>query len=240
MTVELKLGCDPEVFLHNGTNFVSAAGLFPGTKQEPHKVDKGAIQVDGLALEFNIDPAKTAEEFSGNIQTVLKQMNEMVAKVDKKLQIKFTPVARFDKKYFDELPTETKILGCDPDFRASDGNVIAGKEGLLERPLRTAAGHIHIGWTENEDAMSAVHFEDARFIANHFYQLGEWNNTLNRGYTADERERLMWYGNAGAFRPKSYGVELRQFSNLWVANPADHLRMHNYITKTVTALYKGA
>lgn len=232
-----KFGCDPEVFLSVNGQYVSAHGLFPGTKDEPHKVEKGAVQVDGLALEFNIDPASTAEEFSGNIETVLKQMKEMVAKVDKKMKIEFKALANFDVKYFKDLPENSKILGCDPDFNSSNGMIITKSRDLTNVPLRTAAGHAHIGWTEGEDAMSAVHFEDARFIANTFY------NDLKNPFppkTTDEYQRLSYYGNFGAFRPKSYGVELRQYSNHWVECPETRIIMFNYLNDKITSMYKGA
>jgi hypothetical protein len=56
--MEFKIGADPEFFLRDKATgkFVSAHGLIPGTKRQPMKVDKGAVQVDGMALEFNIDP----------------------------------------------------------------------------------------------------------------------------------------------------------------------------------------
>jgi hypothetical protein len=123
--MEFTIGCDPEVFLSSPKGFVSAAGLFPGTKAQPHRVEKGAVQVDGLALEFNIDPAKTPEEFDENIETVLTQMKEMVRQVDKDMRITFVPFARFDVKYFNDIPEENKILGCDPDYDAYKGEVIA-------------------------------------------------------------------------------------------------------------------
>lgn len=234
---KFKYGCDPEVFLSEGNNFVSAHGLFPGTKAEPFKVEKGAVQVDGLALEFNIDPAETAKEFSDNIETVLKQMHEMVAKVDKGLKINFKALAKFDVKYFTNLPTDSKVLGCDPDFAAASGTVIVKAKDITNVPIRTAAGHVHIGWTEGEDAMSASHFEDARFVAHQFY-----TDTYNpfRPTKEDERDRLLYYGNFGAFRPKSYGVELRQFSNHWVEKPETRLQMFDYVNKKITSLYKGA
>ncbi len=79
---KIAIGCDPETFLKRHGEYISAFGMFPGTKNEPYKVNKGAIQVDGFALEFNIDPAFSAEEFDYNIQTVLNQMDDMVKSVD--------------------------------------------------------------------------------------------------------------------------------------------------------------
>lgn len=231
------VGTDPEVFLSVNDRFVSAAGLFPGTKKEPFKVEKGAIQVDGLALEFNIDPARTAKEFDENIETVLHQMKEMVSKVDPKMKIEYKPVVKFDVQYFKDLPEDTKILGCDPDFSAINGSIIQKSKDITNIPIRTAAGHVHLGWTENEDAMSSVHFEDARFVASQFY----YDVTNPFGCLSnDELERLKYYGENGAFRPKSYGVELRQFSNLWVEKSETRQKMFNYVTDKLTKLYKGS
>lgn len=237
--LNLTIGCDPELFLSNKNGFVSAYGLFPGTKAEPYKVNKGAVQVDGNALEFNIDPASTPKEFDENIQTVLEQMLDMVKQADKGLKLNFTPVARFDKKYFDHLPDEAKILGCDPDFNYQ-GTVNQDRQQLITMPVRTAAGHVHIGWTKGEDAMSPVHFEDCRFIAERFYRNGEYNNNLGRYNTYDENERLNHYGSYGAFRPKSYGVELRSFSNLWVEKPETRLKMFDYVVSNIRKMEKEA
>ena len=53
----ITVGADPELFVKKGRSFQSAYGMIPGTKQKPKKVIKGAVQVDGMALEFNIDRA---------------------------------------------------------------------------------------------------------------------------------------------------------------------------------------
>lgn len=238
--MKLMLGADPEVFLSLGGKWVSAHGLFPGTKENPHPVDKGAIQVDGLALEFNIHPAETPEEFSSNIETVLNQMKEMVSKVDKDMKINFTPYAEFDVKYFkEEIPDAAKILGCDPDYSCLNGHVIDKVEDLTDIPIRTAAGHIHVGWTENEDPFDAVHFEDARYIANYFYGAGASATKRYGNLSRDEQNRLRYYGSLGAFRPKSYGVELRQFSNVWVSKPETQMQAFNYVKNTVNSLSKN-
>lgn len=228
--MKFKLGCDPELFLFDGLEYVSAYGKFPGTKKEPHKLNKGAVQVDGMALEFNIDPAETAQEFSDNIEEVKEQITRMVADVDPKLVMVFTPFARFEEKYFHVQPVECKILGCDPDY-GKDGQQKVPNPELMNRPFRTAAGHLHIGWTEGQDPMEASHFEDCRFIANLFENV--------KGFvpeTPDELERTKYYGAPPSFRPKPYGVELRSPSNLWVQSPKSHKRMFKTVQRVMESL----
>ena len=92
----IKIGTDPEVFLEdaNGKSY-SGHDLIPGTKLEPYPVMNGAIQVDGVALEFNTDPAETAEEFIFNIESVLSQMTAEFKKNAPFLNIKITPTTFF-------------------------------------------------------------------------------------------------------------------------------------------------
>ena len=77
--VKITIGADPEIFVTNKDGrFRSAHGLVPGTKTEPFRVNNGAVQVDGMALEFNIDPVETEDDFVTNITSVMQQMQEMV------------------------------------------------------------------------------------------------------------------------------------------------------------------
>lgn len=223
--MNIKVGCDPELFLSYGDKFISAFGLFPGTKSDPYQVDKGAIQVDGVALEFNIDPANSEDEFVSNIKTVVDQMYEMVKEVDPGIKLNFIPVARFDKKDFDLFPEECKLLGCDPDFNIS-GFMNIQPEELIQTPIRTASGHVHIGWTENQDPFSPEHFSEALNVAKHYHSSSMFK------LTAEERERLKFYGANGSFRPKSYGVELREHSNLWVQHEESQRKMYRFILDT--------
>lgn len=226
--MELLIGTDPEAFLSLDGKFVSAYGVIPGTKAEPYPVEKGAVQVDGLALEFNIDPARTADEFDSNIQTVLDQMTEMVKKVNSRYEIKFVPVAKFDMNYFKSLPEESKILGCDPDFNAA-GTRNQVFDYLTNTPIRTAAGHMHVGFTKDADVTDPVYFEDCRFLASQFNMLPP--NVLHLGTlpTPEDYERWGYYGAYGAFRPKHYGVELRSFGNWWVPNSDTRKKMFNMV-----------
>lgn len=211
--MEIKIGCDPELFVQDGPRYISAFGILPGTKQEPYKVERGAVQVDGFAFEFNIDPATNALMFERNISTVLKQMEEMLAKVDRGLKLAFVPFAKFDKDYFKAQPEEAKILGCDPDYNFL-GDQMNPPEDLQNSPFRTASGHVHIGWTEGMKPHGVRHFEECTRISKSFH--GE--KEFFKPRTLLEKKRYNYYGRLGAFRPKSYGVELRAPSNRWVAS----------------------
>lgn len=212
----IKVGADPEGFIVDGKgDFISAAGLIPGNKQEPFALDGGAVQVDGMAIEFNIEAATTEDEFNGNVEKVLAQINEMVKNVDRELSIRWTPVAKFRRRIWNMAPEQSKVLGCDPDFNIS-GEVNTNPTHLLENnPIRTAAGHIHIGWLDHliEEPQETNHFKMCLMIARGFYE--DFPSSY-RPRTVEEIIRLKYYGHSGSFRPKKYGVELRAPSNLWV------------------------
>ena len=220
----IKIGCDPENFLSIGGKAISAAGLFPGTKKEPFKVEKGAIQVDGVALEFNIDPAETPEEYDRNIDIVLGQMKEMAKLVDKDIVFNFQPYMEFDQDYWtNQVDDLAKVLGCDGDYSATSlQNSLNPNpmEVLQDQPIRTAAGHVHIGWTHSRDTSDLAHFNDCKFVANGFHKRHVFSPR-----TEEEHLRLKYYGAHGAFRPKPYGVELRSPSNLWVKHPETRRQM---------------
>ena len=60
--IEAKVGADPEIFLGDADGgLVSAYGLIKGDKEHPFPVTNGAVQVDGMAAEFNIDPDRDWE-----------------------------------------------------------------------------------------------------------------------------------------------------------------------------------
>jgi hypothetical protein len=64
------IGCDPEIFVKKGGKLIAATGLVPGDKKKPFRVMGGAVQVDGLALEFNTDPVASNDFNRFNTQIV--------------------------------------------------------------------------------------------------------------------------------------------------------------------------
>lgn len=219
--MEILIGADPEVFaIHKDTGaFISGHDLIPGNKQEPHRVKDGAVQVDGTALEFNVDPTNDAAVFSKRVRSVFSQLDKMARATNPEIQLVANPVADFEPQYFDLLPEEPKQLGCNPDFNAWSRGVNPMPEG--DRPFRTGSGHIHIGFTQDADINDEFHFNKCvRLVRQLDYYLGAPSLWWDR----DNRRREL-YGKAGAFRPKPYGVEYRVLSNKWVTN--------NYLTKWI-------
>src|ERR1700749_4488453 len=129
--MEILVGADPELFAFDKDTQISAYGMIPGTKHEPFKIDNGAIQVDGMALEFNIDPAKDEVEFIKNLNSVMATLRSMVPNYD----VRAVPVAEFGAEYLAQQPLEAVELGCNPDFDAwSNGGVNEPPNALA--PLR--------------------------------------------------------------------------------------------------------
>jgi hypothetical protein len=206
--MKIKIGCDPELFVVNEEGKPrSAYGLVPGTKEAPHKVPKGAIQVDGMVLEFNIDPANSEDEFVDNIRTVMQELRNATPS-EYKFLIK--PSVRFHHSHLKKQPDEAKELGCQPDF-----NVYTMREN--PRPnaattLRTASGHIHIGLKEGADPNDEAHIIWCATLAKH---LDLFLGIRSLEWDKDKTRRLL-YGNPGAIRIKPYGLEYRVLSNLWL------------------------
>lgn len=230
---QVLVGADPELFMRNPNNgeFVSAHDKIPGTKYEPFKVPFGAIQVDGTALEFNIDPAATAKEFVDNIKAVRKTLEAYVPGYN----VVAEPVAVYDERYwFVEVPPEAQTLGCDPDYNAWLGEQNPGPNPG-GKPIRTASGHVHIGWTDGEDVYDANHFAYCCRVARQMdYYLGIHSLLWDK----DNRRREL-YGQAGAFRPKPYGCEYRVLSNRWLDNDALIEWVYNAVQAGMQAANNG-
>ena len=197
------LGADPEIFLKDIQTgaFVSAhtlENIVRGTKERPEKVSCGAIQIDGTALEININPTNCEEEWVHNLSEVLSALEQ---RLPEGLYFSDSVTAIFEPTYFRAgIPPEAKAIGCDPDFEYST------RDGERPRffqappgPRRSAGGHIHVShahpwYTIRLDqyvGMGALTFDTDKY--------------RNRSY-----------GGPSAYRNKPYGLEYRTPSNAWL------------------------
>lgn len=206
---QYTIGADPEIFMGQGGKFVSAHDAIPGTKVKPHIVDKGAVQVDGMALEFNIDPASSYKEFEENLDTVQSILKGMIGDMD----FLTTPSVMFDEEFASHIPAKALVLGCSADYDSWD-QCEATKPDQTEL-MRTAGGHVHIGGiVPDTNPFHPKHFlEMARLGRLLDHTLGVYSILWDK----DDKRRAM-YGKAGSFRPKKYGMEYRTLSNAWLFN----------------------
>lgn len=204
----ITIGADPELFGFKDGKPVSVHDILPGSKWSPCKVPRGAVQVDGVAAEFNIEAAATRGIFIRNIKHVSKILSTIAANNGVTLQA--VPTVHFDQAYFDSLPTEAKALGCEPDYNAYTKDV--NPKPSTSKPMRTASGHIHIGW-------EGCNRDDPKYIDLCCDMVKELDLVLyDQSYKWDsDNERMELYGKPGAFRFKPYGLEYRVLSNRWLA-----------------------
>lgn len=227
---DVMIGCDPEYFVKVKGDNVSAHGLVDGDKANPLKLQHGAVQVDGTALEFNIDPARTREEFLYNIDAVLDQVRALVPK---KYEFAFDPVADYDEETYKNIPADALVLGCEPDFNAYSGEI--NNAPNAEVMFRTAAGHVHFGWTDGADPHEGGHFMDSRSVT----AMADYLIGLPLAVMEPGNKRKDLYGKAGAFRPKPYGCEWRTSSNFWLKNEELRGLVYDQSIKVIEFLNEG-
>jgi hypothetical protein len=221
----LTFGADPELFVLNPDGeFVSAEGLIPGTKDKPYKVEGGAVQVDGVAAEFNIDPVTTFNDFKKNIHVVRKQLDAMLPKGYTTVPV---PTAKFTENQWAKVPPQSKVLGCSPDFNAWTKKVNPSPRG--EEGVRHAGGHIHIGWT-NGATLADESYSNAcvDLVRQLDWYLAGWSLFHDGGV-----ERRTAYGKAGSMRFKPYGVEYRTLSNFWLKSDDLMLQTWNRLQRAI-------
>lgn len=226
-----KYGCDPELFVKKDGIYIPA-DMIPGTKENPHVVPKGAVQRDGMAAEFNIDPVTSFEEWDDSITTVIAEMAKFLPDG---ASFEAVSSVTFDETVFAQASDTAKALGCSPDHNAWTGEVNPPPNDP-ENPLtRCAGGHIHFGWREGAEADDVQHILNCRDLVKQLdWYLGAWSIRHDPDAT---RRRL--YGKAGACRYKPYGVEYRVLSNFWVLDQNKRLAVWNRMQEAIKAMKSG-
>ena len=196
---KITIGADPELFVQDNGKIIPVCGMIDGDKANPLAVKCGAIQEDNVLAEFNIDPVDNVTDFKVNLQTV---MDELSAHLKCDLAIKASH--HFDQQTLMSYPS-AMILGCEPDFNAYTKG--QNKKPNARTTLRTAGGHIHVGYENNNEEQSH------NIVKNMDILLGLPSVLLD-----DDTERRAMYGAAGAHRIKPYGVEYRSLSNFWLGS----------------------
>lgn len=214
----VTLGADPEVFIVNkeGVPWGAAQTEVTGTKEKPQPRPYGAIQVDGLALEYNIHPVDNIEDWVRLHKEAMVDVETFAKKIG--CRISTASLLHFDKYIETTKPDpegDELLFGCDPDFNADTLKENVMPDVSEDIKFRTTGGHIHIGiekWEELHGGDKDIaNMMAARIVKALDLLLGVPSVSLDNGF---ERKKL--YGKAGAYRVKPYGVEYRTLSNFWV------------------------
>lgn len=225
----MTFGCDPEIFVRDDKGLLCFPEFIPGTKEEPFKVKKGAIQRDGMAAEINIDPAESFTEFRDNIYEVTNQLQKMLPKG---YSLSYEGSVIFPEDVWERVSEEDKALGCSPDYNAWEMTVNEPPDGDTVPRMRTAAGHLHIGWDENVDVTDTDHVKDCCELVKQLdWYLGSYTSRVD-----PDKRRASLYGKAGSCRIKDYGVEYRVPSNYWLKNEGNILEVWNRMQRGISSM----
>ena len=203
----VTVGHDAELFLYDeNDNAIPSIGLVGGSKECPRPVKGGAVQEDNVMAELNIEPCTTARQFVDRTNEVMESLSTIIKKHE--LHYKVMDFQKFEPEFLKH--PQAKQFGCDPDR-----NIYTMKENIVDTKLlhsnniRTAGGHIHIGLS-NPDFHAMV---KPSLVKNCDFFIGLPLTILER-----ESHRKAFYGKAGSFREKPYGIEYRTPSNIWLSS----------------------
>ena len=231
--MDLLIGADPEVFVSRMDRIISGHGLIPGSKEDPHEVGPGmAVQVDGMALEFNIPPAADKAAFSRDIDALLGHLQAMIGEGHH--LVKDRSVV-FEDAYMKSQPVKARELGCEPDWNAYslEHNSMEG----ANPNLRTVGGHVHLGWAPGD--LDPQSFDMVKGCAELAIQL-DCSIGLQSVIHDDDTRRRSLYGKAGAFRTKTYGMEYRTLSNYWIFEDKYRDLVFETVQDSFNDFYEGA
>ena len=205
----LTVGHDAELFLYDeNDNAIPSIGLVGGSKECPRVVNKngGAVQEDNVMAELNIKPCTTSALFVSRTNEVMDALRTIIE--PQSLHYKILDFQKFEPRFL--KCKQARQFGCDPDRNVytMTENVVDAKL-LQKNHVRTAGGHIHIGMTE----IDTLPMAQSSLVKGCDVFIGLPLTILER-----ESQRKAFYGRAGSYREKEYGIEYRTPSNIWLSN----------------------
>jgi hypothetical protein len=210
---KITIGADPELFLINENGVgIPSEEYFVGTKDNPTDLGGGyQLLCDNVMVEYNIPACNTEQEFVDANNTMLNYINNSIPE--------YVHIDLVSSKTFIAEKLRSKIasqFGCSADYNAWLLEVNP-KPKAKNNKLRTAAGHIHIGYPEISHDKSW-----------YYIKLLDYFLALPSLLIDEDTKRREMYGKAGCFRLSHFGFEYRTLGNFWLRS--DELMRWVYTT----------
>jgi hypothetical protein len=206
----MQIGSDVECFLRNSSDqIVNAAKHIKYNKSSPYKKQKIKIYYDNILAEFNIPPANNGKEFLNHITNGLY----LLEKLAHPCKLDLTAAAIID----DSVAQDANAIenGCSDEINAYTLKTNTDIEDFIKNSkFRTCGGHIHIG-TDDDYLLDPTIKPLFVYMLDLF--LGIPSVLFDKDMNQINRRQV--FGRAGAYRPKSYGIEYRVLSSWWVSKP---------------------
>lgn len=219
LSPSVLIGHDAELFVARNGSLIPSCGLVGGTKGQPLPIPKSKYgvkyQEDGVTLEYNQNPVpafirKNDAHSPGAIFIAGHKELTTWALKEKGLEV-LSPCP--EQEFSPDLlqHPQARTLGCDPDYCAYEPGIKRVAPDINQMGnKRFAAGHIHIGY--DVKGSGVPDFIMIRLLDALVYT--RWS------VYDKQKGRRKFYGLAGLYRPKSYGVEWRTPSNFWLRHPS--------------------
>lgn len=220
-----RLGADPELFVQDvaSSKVVPICGRIGGTKDKPIEIkpevfgyskrtlprwlvdSQGsfAYQEDNVAYEFNIPACTSIDGFARCIEHMVSYAESSLNKLG--LCLRFQSSYRFARE--DLTDPRASTIGCSPDFDAYRPLNDLQRPPFVADNLgdqRFCGGHLHLQYNKEKCPP---------FVMAQFMDLVVTLPFLSWDKQGKRRE---FYGKAGIYRDKPYGIEYRTPSNFWL------------------------
>lgn len=231
-------GCDPEIFITKKDGSLIPAFNFlpfqrecvrPATLSEcpdGSGVTSGRIKTywaphyaDGFAAEFGMKPGSCHGWGMDRVRFGLELIYNKMKAHDKDANLTLQNVVAIDPEILASASADQIALGCSPSKNAY-GDEVPLPTDARTLPFRVAGGHIHFGMSNINSPEGEMSRTDRNELAAKWMDMvvGVPAVALFEGIDSPTRRRF--YGRAGEYRDKSYGLEYRTLSNAWLGHPA--------------------
>lgn len=200
----MLIGADIEFFVKTDHgDIVPAYDIINRDRNNPINFKNTNLYYDNILLEFNITPCYSEQSFVNTIlNSIWTTQNYILPN-----KLDFSAAIRVPKNIL--TSKKSNNFGCEIDYNAYEH--IPCTNSISDSNIRTTGGHIHLSGTNNDV------IQDKKLYPIFVYMLDLF---LANSLTVIETEnsqalRRTFYGRAGCYRIKPYGIEYRVLSSWW-------------------------